>query len=403
MMQTGAGVAALTLMPEFATAAPQSEGSALPVAVIGVGRQGRAILGELQKMDAVQVAAICDIDERRRLSGQRRAGGAEVFPDHRAMLDKRKDIRTVFIATPTHLHRDVAVDAIQAGCNVYCEAPLASTIEDCRAIASAARSAVGIVQAGLQGRSNPIYKLARTFYRSDAVRHLVSLSAQYHKKQSWRTPSSDPAREKMLNWRLDPALSLGLAGEFGTHQFDVANWYLGQLPTTFRGSGSIRLFDDGREIADTVHCDIAYNDGVHFQYNATLGNSFEGRHEVFYGTNSAIKLAWTHGWMFKEADAPTQGWEVYANRQQFHNDEGITLIADATKLAAQGRLKEGVGLPNPPLYYSIADFLTSIIDQQPVVCSVEQGLRATVIGILANQAIVTGQTVTADEDMFKGT
>jgi hypothetical protein len=50
--------------------------------------------------------------------------------------------------------------------------------------------------------------------------------------------------------------------------------------------------------------------------------------------------------MFKEADAPTQGWEVYANRQQFHNDEGITLIAGATKLAEQGKLKEGVGLPH---------------------------------------------------------
>ena len=71
-------------------------------------------------------------------------------------------------------------------------------------------------------------------------------------------------------------------------------------------------------------------------------------------------MAWSHGWMFKEADAPTQGWEVYANRQQFHNDEGITLIADATKLASQGKLKQGVGLPHDSLYYSLFDFLKAI-------------------------------------------
>ena len=71
---------------------------------------------------------------------------------------------------------------------------------------------------------------------------------------------------------------------------------------------------------------------------------------MFCGSNASIKLAWTAGWMFKEADAPTQGWEVYANRQQYFNDEGITLIADATKLASQGKLKEGIGLQNDSIY-----------------------------------------------------
>jgi hypothetical protein len=92
----------------------------------------------------------------------------------------------------------------------------------------------------------------------------------------------------------------------------------------------------------------AHFDDGRLDYNATLANSYEGMHELFRGTNASIKLAWSHGWMFKEADAPTQGWEVYANRQQFHNDEGITLIAGATKLAEQGKLKEGVGLPYTP-------------------------------------------------------
>jgi hypothetical protein len=107
--------------------------------------------------------------------------------------------------------------------------------------------------------------------------------------------------------------------------------------------------------------------------------------------------------MFKEADAPTQGWEVYANRMQFHNDEGITLIADATKLAAQGRLKEGVRLPNPPLYYALVDFLRSTLQDEPVVCSAEEGFRATAVGVLTHEAVTSGRTVSVDDDVLRGT
>jgi hypothetical protein len=114
-----------------------------------------------------------------------------------------------------------------------------------------------------------------------------------------------------------------------------------------------------------------------------------------------FKLAWNAGWLFKEADAPTQGWEVYANREQFHNDQGITLIADATKLAAQNKLKEGVGLPESPLYYAVADFLKSALEGKPVVCSAQEGYRAGVVAIAAHKALESGAEQTIGEDAFK--
>lgn len=106
--------------------------------------------------------------------------------------------------------------------------------------------------------------------------------------------------------------------------------------------------------------------------------------------------------MFKESDAPTQGWEVYANRQRFHNDQGITLIAEATKLAAQGKLQEGIGLPNAPLYYALGDFLRSVSEGAPVVCGADEGARASIVGILANRAVVSGGTVEIDPALLKG-
>jgi len=401
LAQAGTTMAAVPILAEFVSAAPQTSGGPLPAAVIGVGRQGRAILGELQKMDAVKVLAICDVDQRRLRSGQRRAPGAKAFADHRTLLEQAPHVQAVFIATPTHEHKNVAMDALAAGRHVYCEAPLASTIEDAQALAAAARNARGVFHTGMHGRSNPIYKLARTFFRSGTLRDLVSMRAQYHRKTTWRTPASDPAREKALNWRLDPGVTIGLAGECGTHQFDVFHWYLDKYPVAVRGGGDIRLHDDGRTTPDTIQCTLEFPGGASLQYHATLANSFEGEYEVFHGSEAAIKLAWTAGWMFKEADAPTQGWEVYANRQQFHNDEGITLIADATKLAAQGRLKEGVGLPNPPLYYALNDFLMSVIDGKPVVCSADEGMRAAIVGISAHRAVTTGAVVPIDEAAFK--
>jgi predicted dehydrogenase len=399
LIQTGA-LAAVAIVPGMAFAADVQLNAQVSVAIIGMGRQGRAIAGELQKIKGVKVAAICDVDPGRLRSGARRVAGVATFDTHTQLLDTAKDVSAVFIATPTHTHRKVLEDAIAAGKHVYCEAPLASNIDDCKAITAAARATSTTCAAGLLARSNPVYKLARTFFRSDSVRDLVAMRAQSNDKTTWRNPSSDPAREKALNWRLDPDLSTGLAGELGTHQFDVFHYYRNAYPTSIQGQGSIQLYDDGRKVNDTISATLSFPDNTVLQYAATLGNSFEGTHEVFYGSNAAIKLAWTHGWLFKESDAPTQGWEVYANRQQFHNEEGITLIADATQLASQGKLKSGVGLPNPPLYYALGDFLKSITENSPIATSIPEGARATIIGILADQAIRTGETVTIDPELL---
>lgn len=401
--QTAGAAAVVAFLPDLSLAARLSGADPLQLAVIGAGRQGRAILAEIQKMQAAKIIAVCDSDDSRLQSGLRRSQNAEGFADYKTMLGKKKEIQGIIIATPTHLHKQIALDCITAGKHVYCEAPLASTVEDSRAIATAAGKAKTVFAVGLEGRSNPIYKLAWTFYKSDAFRDLVSVNAQHHQKNSWRIAGGgDAAKEKEMNWRLDSAVSTGLMGELGVHQFDVIHWYLGAYPTAVRGYGDVRFYkDDGRKVADTASCDMLFGNGARLHYQATLANSFQGRHELFHGSNSAFKLAWTHGWMFKEADAPTQGWEVYANRQQFHNEEGITLIADATKLASQGKLKDGVGLPNPSLFYALEDFVASVLDGKPPTCSAEEGMRASIVAILANKAVVTGEEIKIAESDLK--
>lgn len=393
-----AGAAAATFLQPTLQARPLN--APVKIGLIGCGRQGRAVLGELAKIEGATVTAVCDNDERRLRGATRRAPDAAAVASHKELL--AGDVDAVIIATPTHLHKDVALDALAAGKHVYCESPLAHTVEDARTIASAARRAEGSVfQTGYQGRSNPVYSLARSFTRAGAIRDLFQMRAQHHQKTSWKTPSPDAAREKFLNWRLDSSVSTGLIGELGAQQFDVVHWFTGKYPVSVTATGGIQAWDDGRDVEDTVHVAFRFEDGARFDWSATLANSYEGQYEQILGTMGSVKLGWSHGWMFKEADAATQGWEVYANRQQFHNDEGITLIAEATKLAAQGKLKDGVGLPNPTLYYALEDFLVSCTEGIPVSCSADEGLRATAVALKAIEALRSGGEVAITADDLK--
>jgi predicted dehydrogenase len=358
-------------------------------------------LGELATIPEATVVAVCDTDDSRLQSAVRRAQGLKGYASHKELLEKEPSIAAVVIATPTHLHRAIALDCIAAGKHVYCETPLAHTLDATAAIAAAAKGSSKVFAGGYQGRSNPVYSLARSFFKAGTLRQLSHLRAQDHKKTSWRTSGSTPERDKELNWHLDGDISLGLAGEKGSHQLDVFHHFLGRYPVSVRGEGELRLHKDGRTVADTILLDLRFEDGLRASYSSTLCNSYEGRYELIGGEMALIKLGWTHGWMFKEADAPTQGWEVYANRQQYHNDSGITLIADATKLAAQGKLTEGVGLPYTSLYYALADFVKAASEGKAPACSVSEAARSTVIGILANQAVKSNAEVPIDPALLE--
>jgi predicted dehydrogenase len=402
-LQHAAGaLAAMAFTPTLAELSPMSGNTAsLSIALIGAGRQGRAMMVELGKMEGIELVAVCDTDVGRRKKAGRRVRGLRTYETYSDLLEKESDVQAVIVATPTHLHRQIAIDALSAGKHVYCEAPLASTVEDSAAIVAAARKSNRVFAVGLLARSNPVYALARSFFRSGTLRDLACLRAQNFKKTSWVAEAPDAERKRLLNWRLDPALSLGLPGEEGTHQFDAFHWFLGKYPVSVRGTGGVRVHKDGREVADTALCELAFDDGLRLSWQSTLGSSYSGRFELYSGSMATLKMAWTAGWMFKEADSPIQGWEVYANRQVFHNDEGITLIADATKLAAQGKLKDGVGLPNPPVHYGLADFLKSCTEGTTPACGADEGHRATVVGILASQAVTSGEELAIDPKLFE--
>jgi predicted dehydrogenase len=408
--------------------AAQPQAQKTKCAVIGCGIWGREIVTTLSRVPTAEVAALCDKYPAYLKRAGKLAPEAKTFDDYTKILQD-KEIPAVIIATPSHLHKQLAIDALQAGKHVYCEAPLATSVEDARAIALAAKKNPKVhFQAGLQLRSDPQRTFVLNFIRSGAWGKAVMARAQWHKKQSWRFTSPDAEREKEINWRLDKGTSGGLVSEVGIHQLDAASWYLGVRPITVGGFGSLMLWKDGRDVPDTVQALLEYPDGLRMQYGATLANSFESEFESYFGTDAAIVVRGQKAWMFKEVDAPALGWEVYAKKETFYKETGIALMAGASK---QKNLTEDAAqeaLAPTSLQFALQNFVRNAKDvggaaedfvanfgaddpkallehlatvPRQAYASYQDGYDATVIALKANEALLSGQRIELKKEWFE--
>ena len=384
------------------SAATAPSGPPVGCGVIGLGPQGRDILANLTRQPLTQAVAVCDTYEPYLNRAKEAAPKATSVTDYRKLLDA-PEVQAVFVATPSHQHKQIVLDALQAGKHVYCEAPLAVTADDAKAIAQAGQGSKQVFASGLQYRSNPQHQHSLRFMRADTLSTVAEGYAQWHKKQSWRRPAPTPDRAKEINWRLDKATSAGLMGEIGIHQADIGRWFLDTMPVSVTGYGAIVFWKDGRDVADTVHCVFEYPKNILFNYDATLVNSFGGAYELFMGSDSAMMVQDLRGWMFKETDSPLLGWEVYAKKEKINEDTGIVLVANATKLLAAGQEPSkfaDADAGKTPLYYAIEDFATSIQNGKKPNSGALEGYQATVLAIKANDAVVSGSKITLQKEWF---
>jgi predicted dehydrogenase len=399
ILLTDEDIVAATLMQETPLPSPP-----VRFGVIGLGQWGREILANLSRLASAQVVAVCDTYEPYLKRSVELSPKATAYPDYRRVLDS-KDIEAVVISTPTHAHKEIALAALQAGKHVYCEAPLAVSVDDARAIALASQGATKLkFQAGLQGRSNAIYRHVSQFVKSGVLGNPAQVFAQWNRKQSWRRAGPTPERERDLNWRLSNTTSAGLLGEAGTHQLDLINWYLGGLPSAATGFGSILNWNDGRDVPDTVQCVLEYPAKVRAVFCSTLASSFSDAYTLFEGSNSSLMMREKRAWMVKEADSPLLGWEVYARKEQVHNETGICMVADATKLLEAGK-EPGKDAPAEPaqdaLFRALGDFTRSIREDLKIACGPKEGFQATVTAIKANEAVLGNRRVAFETAWFE--
>jgi predicted dehydrogenase len=229
-----------------ATSSPTTRKSGKPgLAVIGAGGIARWHGQYLPKH--FNVAAVADVDRGRAESYNKDVAGGKAVTtqDYRDVLE-RDDVDMVLIATPDHWHAKIAIDAMRAGKDVYCEKPLSLTIDEGRAVCRIARETARIVQVGSQQRSDDFFPTVVALVQTGRIGRvknvIVAIGPTPAKEGEEFAPSTPPPE---LNWDmwLGPAplvdytpkrchfdfrwwyeYSGGMMTDWGAHHVDIAQW-----------------------------------------------------------------------------------------------------------------------------------------------------------------------------------
>ena len=179
----------------------------LRVGSIGCGGQGSShmrILVKMRDSDNVEVAAVCDVFDKR---ADRAAGltGAKKYRDYRRLLEN-KDIDAVVIATPDHWHAGLTLAAADARKHVYCEKPMTHTIEEAQAVVAKVRETGIKMQVGVQAMSDDSYETAYRYVREGVLGRVVVAQIDYsrnYRGDFWLKPADEDARPgDNLDWDL---------------------------------------------------------------------------------------------------------------------------------------------------------------------------------------------------------
>ena len=277
---------------------------------IGLGVRGSYVMSLFQKNADVEVRALCDVWGTRVQKALEKAPGAKTFNDHRELL-QRKELDAVLIATPDHWHKDIAVDAMNAGKDVYAEKPMCRTRDEAPIMLHAARATGRVCQIGLQQRSGQPYLEARErFVASGAIGKISHIDAVWHEGTPKRPLPTEPAEKPAdLDWlrflgnvryrEWMPAQYLyfrafldfngGKLTDYGHHWMDVVHMYMGEkAPHSVVFAGGLFNAHDGRTAPDTCNALFEYDGfSVLFQSNAYAAGAPEYG-MTFYGDKGKL-------------------------------------------------------------------------------------------------------------------
>src|SRR6266566_2924 len=161
-------VAATATVPTVLRAQPPasaqtvSPNDRIRIALFGLGIRGQQDMRSALKAPGVELAAAADVyDGRLALAKELFGGGVFTTRDYREVL-ARSNIDAVVIATPDHWHTQMAIDAMRAGKDVYCEKPLTLTVAEALAVMKVAKDTRKVLQTGSQQRTemNGMFRLA---------------------------------------------------------------------------------------------------------------------------------------------------------------------------------------------------------------------------------------------------
>jgi predicted dehydrogenase len=315
-----AAVAAPATMKDTKKGKPANE--KFVIGVIGPGNLGKRwhMGAALLPNPRTEVGAVCDVDLTRandaaRLAMDKQGKRVNIYKDYRKLLEQ-KDLDAILISTPDHWHAIPAIDAMEAGYDVYCEKPLTLTVDEGKAMVETARRYNTVFQTGSQQRSDARFHQACELVRNNLIGELKRIDTVLHpvNSGSWQPVQTPPAN---LDWDLwlGPTpwkpyrpnevhyefrwfydYSGGVMTDWGAHHNDIAQWANG----TSR-SGPVYVDGTKATFSETGPHTVALNFDVHYKYaNGVDLYCHTDKQKYDDGTEfgNGVKFTGTKGWIF---------------------------------------------------------------------------------------------------------
>jgi predicted dehydrogenase len=407
----------------------------LNVALLGAGMQGEVLLSAIVKMGpeaGIRFKAVCDIWEDlslKRVVGLLNRYGHEAsgYVDYREMLAAEKQLDAVLIATPDFCHAPQTMASLEAGLHVYCEAPMSNSVDGAKEMLAAARRSGKLLQIGHQRRSNPRYVHCRGKLLREAglLGRLTAVSAQWNRParadRGWsRRREIAPATleqfgyasmHELRNWMWYKKLGAGPAVDFGAHQIDAINWFLGTSPRSITARGGTHYYDPKtHQWFDTVMAILEYETDkgvISVSYQNLSSNGYGGHVEIFMGDQGALELSESaaRGGVYRDAEAPD--WDKWV-RLGFLDRPGPAPEKEETpgvitvqETKPPSKYEIPVALNDPYHQPHLRNFFAAIRGTERLACPPETALATTITALTLNDAVEAGRGLTLSEADFK--
>jgi predicted dehydrogenase len=298
----------LAIGARMANASAQGANDRVRIGIIGTGGRARGLMTLLKKLPGNEMTAICDVYEPRLLQAAEIAGSSALkVADYRRILDSR-DIDAVLIGTPDHWHKQMTLDAIAAGKDVYVEKPVSHSIEEGVELVKAVEASKQVVQTGTQQRSWEHWVLGKQLVDAGKLGQITFVQTYWYQhersgnyqpvsldKLDWKrwlgsAPDQPFKPERFYQWRHFWDFGGGCLTDLMTHWIDVVHWYMDvEAPlsamTTAR-SYNLKLW----EAPDTVSTTIEFPKNFIAAYLGTYVSRVDDGGLEFRGDKGTLKI-----------------------------------------------------------------------------------------------------------------
>ncbi len=420
------------LAAEQEPAAVRSPNDHMQIALIGAGHQGQNDASQAVKVPGVKLVAVSDLCNSRLARAKEKWGNdLQTTKDYKEILS-RPDIDAVIIATPDFWHKTAAVDAMNAGKDVYLEKPMIHLYSDGPEIIETGRKTNRILQVGSQRVSSIIHKKGQELYQAGAIGQLVAVESW------WDRPPSDPGgafnltippdaspetidwerwlgstpkipfnAEYFFQWRKWKEYGSGVAGDLFVHLFSGLHFVTGVVgPTRAVSMGGIRYWKDGRDQPDVLLALFDYPEGfnLHLRVNFVQGAA-ESEGLVLVGSEGVMRIGSSVS-LTRAAKPAAPEYDIssfcLATQQQFlaeYHQKYPASLTSATAKSTQEIYSAPDGYSDG--YDHMKNFCDSVRSRKPVVEDPTFGFRAAGAALLSNVSYEQGREIKWDPQQMK--